>query len=224
MFFDVEFLPVFVAPESGVLPASRSAAIRVSAVDALRNALLEGSFQPGESLSEPSLAAQMGVSRGPVREALLVLEQEGLVVHNQNRGFAVLTLGPEDRCAMVKVRVPLEALALELAKTKATASDISELEASAERLIATYNADLRTSAREDLAFHQKLWEVSANTWLIVALKRIAVPFFLFTIMYRAKTDHLDDATLDDQHRSYIDYLKGATSLSAEECVRKHLRT
>jgi DNA-binding GntR family transcriptional regulator len=208
----------------GVLPALRSAAIRVSAVDAVRNALLEGRFQPGESLSEPSLAAQMGVSRGPVREALLVLEQEGLVVHNQNRGFSVLTLGPEDRRAMVKVRIPLETLALELAKGNATPEDISELEAAAGRLIATYNADLRTSAREDLAFHQKLWEMSANAWLVVALRRVAVPFFLFTIMYRAKTDHLDDATLEDQHRSYIDYLKGATSLSAEECVRKHLRT
>ena len=123
---------------SSTLPSLRMMSIRDSAVDALRSALLEGKFQPGESLSEPALASQMGISRGPVREALLVLEQEGLVVHNQNRGFSVLTLGPEDRRAMTKVRVPLEALALELARAKATAEDLAEMEADLERMVATY--------------------------------------------------------------------------------------
>lgn len=164
----------------------------------------------------------MGVSRGPVREALLVLEQEGLVVHSQNRGFSVMNLGPEDRRAMAKVRIPLETLALEMAKANATAEDIAEMEAVADRLVASYGADLRASAREDLAFHEKLWDLSGNRWLIVALKRVVVPFFLFTIMYSAKTE-LDGETLDTQHRSYLDYLKGTTSLSAEECVRLHLR-
>lgn len=205
------------------LPALRPASIRDSAVDALRNALLEGRFQPGESLSEPSLAAEMGVSRGPVREALLVLEQEGLVVHNQNRGFAVLRLGPEDRRGMVKVRIPLEALALDLAKANVTAADLSEMAGVLERLVASYEVDTRNSAREDLAFHQKLWELSGNAWLLVALKRVVVPFFLFTIMYNAKTEQLDRVTLEKQHRAYLDYLKGTTTLSAEDCVRMHLQ-
>lgn len=207
---------------SSTLPSLRMMSIRDSAVDALRSALLEGKFQPGESLSEPALASQMGISRGPVREALLVLEQEGLVVHNQNRGFSVLTLGPEDRRAMTKVRVPLEALALELARAKATAEDLAEMEADLERMVATYGPDTRNSAREDLAFHGKLWELSGNPWLIVALKRVVVPFFLFTIMYSAKTDMLDAATLEKQHRAYLDFLRGSTEMTAEECVRLHL--
>jgi DNA-binding GntR family transcriptional regulator len=208
---------------SSTLPALRSASIRDSAVDALRNALLEGRFQPGESLSEPSLASQMGVSRGPVREALLMLEQEGLVVHNQNRGFSILTLGPEDKRAMVKVRIPLEALALELAKSNLSNSDLEELEAAAARMINFYTSDVRASAREDLAFHEKLWDLSGNPWLIVALKRVVVPFFLYTIMYNAKTAQLDGATLEDQHRLYLEYLRGTTKLSAQDCVRQHLR-
>jgi DNA-binding GntR family transcriptional regulator len=205
------------------LPALRTASIRDSAVDVLRNALLEGRFQPGESLSEPSLAAELGVSRGPVREALLVLQQEGLVIHNQNRGFSVLTLGPEDRRAMTKVRVRLEALALELAKSQVTAQDLAEMSAILGRMSASYESDMRVSAREDLAFHVKLWEMSGNAWLIIALKRVVVPFFLFTIMYSAKTDQLDRGTLEAQHQAYIDYLNGTIKLSAEECVRMHLQ-
>jgi len=192
-------------------------------VDALRTALLEGKFQAGESLSEPSIAAQMGISRGPVREALFVLEQEGLVVHNQNRGFSVLILGDGDRKAMVKVRLPLEAMALEAARGNATSEDIKELEEISGRLIALYDQDMRLSAREDLAFHEKVWKLSGNPWLEIALRRVVVPFFFHTIMFSADADGLDAATLDKQHGLYIAYLRGETALTAADCVKEHLR-
>jgi DNA-binding GntR family transcriptional regulator len=207
---------------STTLPALRSVSIRESAVDALRNALLAGKFAPGEALSEPALASQMGISRGPVREALLVLEQEGLVNHNQNRGFSVLRLGPEDRAAMTKVRIPLETLALELAKPRASAADLEQLEAIVRQIVALYDPDFQASARADLRFHEKLWELAGNPWLTTALKRVAVPFFLYNIMYGGHSDRLDAATLDAQHQAYLDYLQGATGKSAEECVRLHL--
>lgn len=208
---------------SSVLPALRSPSIRDSAVDALRTALLEGKFQAGESLSEPSIAAQMGISRGPVREALFVLEQEGLVVHNQNRGFSVLRLGDEDRKAMVQVRFPLESLALEMARKNATSEDIEALEEISRRLVALYDEDMRLSAREDLAFHEKIWELSGNRWLDVALRRVVVPFFFHTIMFSAEPDGLDALTLDKQHALYIAYLRGETALTAADCVKEHLR-
>ncbi len=204
------------------LPALRFVSIRDSAVDALRNALLDGDFQPGESLSEPALAAQMSVSRGPVREALLVLEQEGLVVHHPHRGFSVLSLGPEDRRGMTLVRASLEALALELAKARATPEDLEEMRATLDDLVKSYGRDVRASARADLAFHIKLWELSGNSWLVLALKRVTVPFFLYTIMFCSRTEGLDAATLEQQHRAYLDYLKGTGTLTAEECVRLHL--
>ncbi len=205
------------------LPTLRTAAIRESVVDLLREALLEGRFAPGESLSEPALASQLGISRGPVREALLVLQQEGLVTHAQNRGFAVMALGPGDRQAMVKVRMPLEVLALELAKPLVTAQDLVELEQMLERMVATYLSDPAITAREDLAFHDRLWELTANSWLLIALRRITKPFFMHTIMYRSRTEQLDVGTYEQQHRDYIAFLRGDGSLSAEECVRSHLR-
>jgi DNA-binding GntR family transcriptional regulator len=198
-------------------------AMRESVVDLLRNALLEGKFAPGESLSEPALAAQLGISRGPVREALLVLQQEGLVVHAHNRGFAVLTLGPADRIAMAQVRIPLEALALELVKRKASEGDLAGLDDAIRRMADSFLTDSRACAREDLAFHEKLWELAGNPWLVVALRRIALPFFMYTIMYQNRTEQLDAATFEEQHRRYMAYLRGEIETSAEECVRFHLR-
>src|SRR5512132_2316003 len=98
------------------LPSLKATAMRDGAAEALRRALLEGKFQPGEDLSEVALAQQLEISRGPVREALLVLAQEGLLVHRQNRGFSVLEFTDEDRKAINDVRLPLEARALELAR------------------------------------------------------------------------------------------------------------
>ncbi|MFN7939914.1 MAG: GntR family transcriptional regulator [Bryobacteraceae bacterium] len=208
---------------SSTLPPLRTTAIRESVVDLLRGALLEGRFAPGESLSEPALASQLGISRGPVREALLVLQQEGLVTHAQNRGFAVMALGPGDRQAMVKVRIPLEALALELAKPVVQAADLLELEAAIDRMVSTYLTDSAITARDDLAFHERLWELTGNSWLLIALRRITKPFFMHTMMYRARTEQLDVATYERQHRDYMAFLRGETDMSAEECVRSHLR-
>ena len=197
--------------------------MRESVADLLRAALHQGKFRPGESLSEPALASQLGVSRGPVREALLVLAQEGLVTHNQNRGFSVLKLTPEDGRAMSAVRLPLETLALELASERVDQRRLRALEKLAKKLVDNFDTDRSLSARADLEFHEQIWELSGNPWLVTALRRIAVPFFTFTMMFREASEDLNPQVLDEQHRSYIEYLRGDRSRTAEDCVRQHLR-
>ena len=88
------------------LPELKPTAMRKSVADVLRDALLAGHFAPGESMSEVQLAASLKISRGPVREALLILAEEGLVSHTQNRGFSVFQLTEQD-CARISVVVAL---------------------------------------------------------------------------------------------------------------------
>src|ERR671914_35648 len=109
------------------LPQIRPVSMRQTVVETIRQALLEGRFHPGQPLSEVALASEMNVSRGPVREALLVLAQEGLVSHSQNYGFSVLAFNEHDRTEVQQVRLPLEILALELAKQKITEPDLQDL-------------------------------------------------------------------------------------------------
>ena len=70
----------------------------------------------------------MGISRGPVREALLLLVQEGLVTHSPNRGFSVVQITAADLQEIHDVRVPLETTALAMAKPHITERDIAKLE------------------------------------------------------------------------------------------------
>src|SRR6478735_3441645 len=95
------------------LPQLKAVSMRESVGEVIRKALYDRRFNAGESLSEARLAAEMGISRGPVREALLVLVQEGLLTHSPNRGFSVINFTAEDLREISEVRVPLEATALQ---------------------------------------------------------------------------------------------------------------
>src|SRR5688500_12144863 len=100
-------------------PENRALAVDVAA--RLRQAILAGHFGPGEQLREGPLARSMEISRGPVREALLRLEREGLVVIRRNRGPFVARLTREDLDELSTLRVAIERLAVERAAQQADA-------------------------------------------------------------------------------------------------------
>src|SRR5438876_10530018 len=110
------------------LPLVQSVALREGVAQAIRQALLEGRFRPGEYLSDTALAREMNVSRGPVREALLILAQQGLITHSQNHGFSVLGFADTDHAEIDEIRLRLESLARSLARIRITADDLQTIE------------------------------------------------------------------------------------------------
>jgi DNA-binding GntR family transcriptional regulator len=205
------------------LPTLKLTAARDTAADALRKALLEGRFVPGHGLSEVSLANQFGISRGPVREALLILAQEGLVTHQQNRGFSVIEFTDRDQQEIQKIRLPLESMALELAKPNISSDDLDLLRKYKDELIAAHR-DERTDAMvpAELQFHRYIWEKSGNVWLCMTLRRVLVPFFTFAVALHMNRPDLSLELLERQHSLYIDYLADATEMSALGCVQVHV--
>ena len=208
---------------SNILPSLHTAVIREGVAELLRDALIEGKFRPGENLSEPALAAQLGVSRGPVREALLVLAQEGLVIHNQHRGFSVPKLTIDDYKLVSAVELPLESRVLTLARVHATEADIRDLEESKKRLVESSMKSRGLNRLLHLRFHEKIWELSGNRWLEAALRKVMVPFFTFTSLAHGPGAELNLQLLDMQHQRYVDFLKGTSSMTADECVLAHLK-
>ncbi len=201
----------------------RPAALRRSVADALRSALLEGRYQPGEELSDSRLAAEFGVSRGPVREALLLLAEEGLVIHRQNRGFEVPCLGRADLDQIVQVRRPLEILALEAAREHATPEAITRLRHLQADLVNAFRQDgIRVCSGPDFAFHHAVWKMSGNPWLMAALARVSMPYFAYVSAFGlGRQDHSAEL-MEKMHGLYIDYIQGAATASAADCVTFHL--
>lgn len=206
-----------------LLPQVKPVSIRQTVGETIRRALLEGRFRPGQPLSEVALASEMNVSRGPVREALLVLAQEGLVSHSQNYGFSVLEFNEHDRGEVQQVRLPLEILALELAIPNVTPTDLRTLDTITEQMTKAYReARYVECTQADLDFHSLVWERTGNTRLFTALRNLMVPYFAYGSAFRMSRPDLTADLLDEQHRSFIRILSGSSDQTAEQCVRFHL--
>ena len=204
------------------LPQLKAVSIRLSVTDAVRDAMLQGEFRPGQPLSEAALASQMKVSRGPVREALFTLAKEGLVTHSQNYGFTVVEFTEQDRRDVQQVRLPLEALALELARNKMSASEVSTLQQLRDDMAEAFTRkQFPACTQADLAFHKLIWTVAGNNRLQESLCNLLVPYFAYGSAFNIARPDLTPTLLRQQHDTYIDYLLGAGSQTAEECVRAH---
>lgn len=130
--------------------------IREQIVEQLRNEVLTGQLNAGESLREESLARRFGVSRGPIRDALLQLSQEGLLQSRPNCGAKV---APEPSIVIqplvIQLRQQIEAFSLQLIFPTLTAEDDRRLDENLERLRAACQSGEMTAVVEhDMAFHR----------------------------------------------------------------------
>jgi DNA-binding GntR family transcriptional regulator len=120
-------MPVSPRPAENVPPSEVGAG--VEQVHArLRTLILRGDLEPGEQISQLQLAQELGVSRTPLREALRLLQREGLVEAEPNRSFFVAGFSIPDVEQLYAARIPIEALAIRLTVPKLTAENVAELE------------------------------------------------------------------------------------------------
>lgn len=129
----------------------------------LRTAILEGQLEPGAELTEVALAEQLGVSRGPLREAIGRLAAEGLVTVSPRRGAVVRSLSKEEFLDLYQVREALERMAVQLAVPRLTDEEFDGLTALNEEM-ATHASNNKVEAffEANRAFHARLLEASGN--------------------------------------------------------------
>mgnify|MGYP003888609755 CR=1 FL=1 len=221
--------------KSSATPASSAARTRNSAATAtrraqnlrgvvaegIRAAIMAGEYPPGSPLGETELAERFGVSRGPVREALIQLEREYLVRSYPNRGVFVATLTEHEFDERIKLRTVLEPMALAAARDRMTPALLAEIEARLQRLneIAA-SGDQAAYVAADYEFHVAIWEISGSTLLKDMLVQVSAPVFVFESIVseryrRAGYDVVSDAAA---HQSIVDYLKGIGDADACGCL------
>ena len=206
------------------LPQVKSISMRESVGDAIRQALYSRRFDPGQALSEAGLASEMGISRGPVREALLLLVQEGLVVHSPNRGFSVVQITAADLQEIHEVRIPLETAALIMAKPHITESDIAKLEEIKNKMVHEYSdQNVLQCSQSDMGFHRLIWKRTGNARLAEVLRNLLAPFFAYGSVFSShRRPDLTPQLIAEEHDLMIGFLNGRTNYTAEDCVRFHL--
>ncbi|GEM84311.1 GntR family transcriptional regulator [Meiothermus hypogaeus] len=129
----------------------------------LRTQILKGELPPGHALSVPELSRQLGVSRSPVREAVLQLVADGLAQEEARKGAVVAHFGLEDALQILEAREALEVASVRLGATRATAKDLALLNHVLQAQAKTIQeADLEGYQATDLKFHKLLGTLSHN--------------------------------------------------------------
>ena len=141
----------------------------------IKDRILKNSYKAGQQVLEQDLAQRLGMSRTPVREALIRLEREGLVEILPRRGMRVLPISPDDMREIYEVLTVLEArAAARLAERRPAAAEISALIQAADDMDRSLaQDDLRGWAAADQKFHRKLLELSGNKRLAAMAATVA---------------------------------------------------
>jgi DNA-binding GntR family transcriptional regulator len=145
----------------------------VAATELIREAIVDGRLKPGQRLKEEDLARQLGISRTPVREALLMLQVEGLIEATPNRGATVRVHTPDDLEDLYALRALLEGHAARRAGTRITEAEVDSLRESCERFEAlSPDDDLRELVRENLFFHSTILDIAGSNRLAAMVRGV----------------------------------------------------
>ena len=195
--------------------------LREAVAAELRNLILDGRFSPGQRLVETELAARFGTSRGPVRDALAILERSGLVQVVARGGSFVARLAAEDIDELYSLRTALEELAVRRAIAGATAADVTAIrEALNELAHATGQDDARAIAAADMRFHRAIVEAAAHGRLRNAWEAVADQTLLAMRELPAVRPEVQSAV--GGHLDVADAIAAHDETRAVAAIRKHL--
>lgn len=159
----------------------------------LRNAILKGELKPGERLMEMHLASQLGVSRTPIREAIRMLEQEGLAITIPRKGAQVAQMTEKDLEDVLEIRDALDELAVTKACGTITDGALDELEHTMIRFEeAVKNGNVREIVEADEDFHDVIYRATDNPKLETIVNNLREQ------MYRYRYEYVKDNAVYEQ--------------------------
>lgn len=214
-----------------VLNTASVAPLRLRKGDAVYNAveqaILLGHLAPGQALVEQQIGGELGCSQGTVREALLRLEQSGLVSRRGYRGTFVSDMTAAEAALMVEIRIMIETLGASWAARKMSDPTLEELNQILEQMTAAEVAgEDYTRSQLDRLFHRTILQASGLTALEPILKRCCLHMHRFTFgkAQREARASYDQPSSAAQHRAILDALAARSPEEAANSIREHIES
>jgi len=213
------------ADSIGPLPSVRRLAqrenLRDSVANALRAAVISGELKPGEVYSAPTLGARFGVSATPVREAMLDLVREGLVISLRNKGFRVTEVSDEDLDNVAAVRQLIEPPTIRDVVPVIPAADYPRLRRLAEDIVVAAQAgDLIAYIEADRVFHVTLLAYSGNQKLVDVVSDLRSQTRLLGLTPLVESGRLLPSATE--HHELMDLVEAGDGEGAEQLMRRHI--
>ncbi|NED97117.1 GntR family transcriptional regulator [Phytoactinopolyspora alkaliphila] len=195
---------------------------REHVAEILRDAITSGRLAPGDRLIELDLAAELGTSRAPVREALRQLEQEGLVVSYPYRGSEVLGVSQDEvEQVLVPIRITLERFAFKKALSTLTPQDLETLQTLVDEMEETARAGAAEElADADIRFHELVITRSEQRHCLQMWKTIQPRVRAY--FRRDAPAHSDPAYVARQHQHLLDVIRTGDEAAVLDAVEQHI--
>ncbi len=192
-----------------------------AAYHAVRRSILLGHTQPGEPLLEQRIAEQLNCSQGTVREALLRLEQDGLVLRRGYRGTVVSTTSMQEAAQMVEIRLQVESTGIRQSTMSIGRDILAELAAITSDMDEAVRAlDFYRCSELDREFHMILFRQAALPSLEPILNRCALHIHRFTYL-NAETME-PELSFGDNHRALLGVIGTRDPAAACESIKSHI--
>lgn len=199
---------------------TRSQPLKAKIADILREDILSGRYPLGAQLSEKIIGEELGVSRTPIREAILLLQNEGLVFIQPQSGTFVFKPSREEITHLCKMRIILESAAIQLATEAQDEQLFAELRHIVAEAKKHLSSDLEKCHRLDTQFHRVLIEASANPFLIDAYKIISDRMHALRQLLPLTRKRISAAL--KQHQEILSAIQQSDTAHAEQLIRDHI--
>jgi len=207
----------------GEIKPSQRRSLSEETADKLRELILLEKLPPGMHIPERDLAEVLGISRTPMREALRILESEGLVDHTPTRRSRVANPSVDELAQSMKVLATLEALAGELACIHASDSQITAIAALNQRMVEKSEAMSSIDFfKTDMDFHTGIVAASRNAALIDTHAKYNAR--LWRARFMSSRRKLGRATTLQQHQDITTALQERNVANASHAMRDHIET
>jgi DNA-binding GntR family transcriptional regulator len=206
--------------QNAIEPVEKEA-LQETAYREIKLSIVEGTFPPGHKLSEPELAIHLKVSRSPVREALVRLEQDGFVLRQQNGRVVVAPLDLNELEQLYIVRANLEGLATRLAASHLRTIDLDEMTARLtimRRHVAAHDFPAAIESGQD--FHEVILRACPNAPLAEVLEHLRGRITRFRSVVAGFKDY--DLERIEEHQKILDALYARQPAEAEAQMVQHI--
>jgi DNA-binding GntR family transcriptional regulator len=192
------------------------------AYEHLRDAILDGTLEAGAPLRQEEIAAGLGISRLPIREALRRLESEGLALLRPRRGYVVASLNRDEIDDVLDLQATLEARAghaATLRRTEAVTKALEDCLTQLDRVTARSPVDINGFAELNLKFHDTLFESSGRPFLCRTLRLLRSNAERYARMAAGMLVDLRESQAE--HRAILDAYRAGDAAKVEKLCRSH---
>ena len=214
--------PISAVPSDAmmILPITRQT-VTHQATEALRERIIRGMYSDDTPLRQDALAAEFGVSRIPIREALRQLEAEGLVVFNPHRGAVVSSLSVDEIEELFELRSQIESDLVRRAVSRTTAEDVSR----AREILKAYEAAFRSAevtewGKLNWEFHSTLYAPADRPFTMAIIQRLHQQSDRYLRMQLVLT-HGESRAIDE-HRAILAAVAAHDTKQAAALMRQHI--